>query len=67
MFRFSANSWIDLNTARAREVECECDAKLPAQAFELDLIDCQTGDRTCLKEIFSREVPTVVVLLRHFA
>jgi len=66
MHRFTANSWIELATARASLVECEF-TSLEVPLTDLSLTNCETNESTTLGTELSFEKPTVVVLLRHFA
>jgi hypothetical protein len=66
MHRLTADSWLDLATARARELECDSAEQLTVNCSDLEVTDCQTSKRVRLSEVLNGK-RSVVVFLRHFA
>ena len=67
MNRLTANSWLELATARARELECVLSSDVDSIPYdELTVTNCDSFKRVKMNEVLGDKL-TIIVLLRHFA
>ena len=66
MKRFNADSWVQLATARAAELESVVTGSDDIPLHTLEVTDCSDFKRVKLDEVL-RDRKSLVIFLRHFA